>query len=119
MPASLACSHLTSVCSSTERTLELSTRTESALLAPQDRPPLGSDPAAQNQPTEPTEPVAPPYQFDLPDTSDGIVHMSIDVDARVAGYWLDHNLPNNRRAKTAKIIKMARDMGEGNWDQDT
>lgn len=70
-------------------------------------------------PAETTTSVVPGLNGGLPDTSDGIVYIAVDVTPQVAGYWLDNNHPNNRKAKLALISKMARDMGEGNWDEAT
>lgn len=60
-----------------------------------------------------------PVEFTVPDTSDGIVYQDIFVTPPLASKVLDRNAPNNRRAKQAKVAKMARDMGKGHWDEST
>lgn len=39
----------------------------------------------------------------------------IDVTAKIAGHWLDRNVPNNRNQKPTRIRKYARDMANGKW----
>lgn len=39
----------------------------------------------------------------------------VDVTPRLASYWLDRNVPNNRNEKPSRIRKYARDMANGRW----